>query len=103
LKRHGPFEDTTIIGTVERLHRPEGEEVGTITVSTVVLERPARVRVELDGHQYTKAIRAHEERRLITCLGTLDREGRVWVLRDPGPLAVLDPPADGEDALTSSD
>jgi hypothetical protein len=94
LKSAGPLEDYQVFGPVERLDRPEGEAVGTISIATLVLDRPARVRVTLDDRQYGKAIRAHEKQLPVTISGTLVRSGRQWELQDPATLTVLEPGSD---------
>lgn len=90
LRRSGPFEDYQVFGPVERLERPEGEATGTVSIATLVLDRPARVRVTLDDRQYGKAIHAHDAQIPVIVTGTLVRAGRQWELQDPGSVSVLE-------------
>jgi hypothetical protein len=39
--------------------------------------------MELSGHDYDTAVRAHAERSLIVCVGVLLKEGRSCILKAP--------------------
>lgn len=88
LRQVGPIPDVEVEGFVSRLDRGTGDQVGTIVIEGVAAGERRNVHVELGGEQYHRAISAHDERRRVSIHGTLVKEGKYWMLTDPGPLEV---------------
>ena len=82
-KETGTEKDFELLGYVIGLKREEGAETGTITVSGLVEGSLRKVRMELTGAAYERAIEAHKIQQLVRCEGELVREGRAFVLRGP--------------------
>jgi hypothetical protein len=83
LRETSPIEEFELVGMVVRLDRPTIAETGTVTVIGFVEEHTHLVRMELSGHDYDTAVRAHAERSLIVCVGVLLKEGRSCILKAP--------------------
>ena len=69
---------------------------GTVTIATQIEGRPgtSKVRMELAAEGYRKATEAHQQGGRVKVLGTLVKEGRGWLLREPSGFDVL--PSDVE-------
>ncbi|MGH3430160.1 MAG: hypothetical protein ACRDQZ_21755, partial [Mycobacteriales bacterium] len=90
LRQMGPFDNTEVIWSVKRLDRPAEEAIGEIVVEGHANGERRSVRVALSDAEYHRAISAHEDRRLVSLRGTLERDGRRWILSDPGQIKILD-------------
>jgi hypothetical protein len=88
MRERAPLPDFELHGPVVKLERPEGGPLGRVTVIGLVDDRQVRVTVELDDGAYHQAVQAHDQGRTLRILGTLTREGRGFLLRDPMGLAV---------------
>jgi hypothetical protein len=86
LRQLGPFEDEQVEGFVERLIRGKEDEIGTIVIDGTARGDRRRIHVDLPDEQYAQAITAHDERLPVRVRGSLEKEGRNWVLREPGTL-----------------
>lgn len=82
-KETGAETDFELLGYVIGLKREEGAETGTVTVSGLVDGSLRKVRMELSGAAYERAIEAHKCQQLVRCEGELARESRVFILREP--------------------
>ncbi len=82
-KETGVEEAFELLGYVIALKREEGSETGTGTVSGLVDGSLRKVRIELAGAAYERAIEAHKTQHPVRCEGELTREGRSFVLREP--------------------
>jgi len=89
LREISPREEFELEGIVVKLDRGPTDQVGIITVLGFIEGRPHNIRMQLDGDDYTKATTAHDQRRVISVLGDLIREGRSYVLRQPRGLRIL--------------
>jgi hypothetical protein len=90
LRESSPVEDFEVEGAVIALDRREGEDVGTITVLGFVEERPKKIRMQLRDDDYRIAIRAHDNRQPVACVGELLQEGRRFKLDQPRQFRILD-------------
>ncbi len=88
MKEQSPTEDFLLEGAVVKLDRENMERPGKVTIIGLVDGKPKRVSLELSDPQYGSAIRAHESQLPFQCTGTLSREGRGYVLRDPRNVSV---------------
>jgi hypothetical protein len=88
-KETEPQDEFELLGFAERLNRPVGAEKGTISVSTIIDERPYRVAVELTSPEYELAVEAHHDSHAISLVGELVREGRSYELKKPRRLRII--------------
>ena len=51
---------------------------------------PRRATMELSGANHQSAIRSYKEQIPIVCIGTLAREGRSWILKNPREVRLLE-------------
>jgi hypothetical protein len=77
-----------LCGPVVKLERAEGAETGRATILGYIDERPRKVLLELDDHDYSLAIQAHKGQQTVYCLGSLVRTGRNFALRNPRGLEI---------------
>ncbi|MCP4657691.1 MAG: hypothetical protein GY856_19975 [bacterium] len=82
-RKTAPEESFELSGYVIGLKRDEGRETGTVTVSALVEKSVRKVRLELVGVAYERAIEAHRTERRVRCEGELVRSGQGFALRDP--------------------
>jgi len=90
MRELSPFPDFEVNGPVVRLNREEGAPTGKATVVGIVDERQARVSIDLGESDYHKAVQAHDLGKSLQLFGTLVKEGRGYVLRNPSNLNVLE-------------
>ena len=88
-KETEPQDDFELMGFVERLTRSQGADRGTISVSTIIDERPYHVALELTSPEYEVAVDAHHDSKPISVTGELVREGRSYELKKPRQLRVM--------------
>ena len=91
LKEQEPNPLIQLVGIVETLRRPQGDDDGHITLSTFFEGKPRKVHIDLDAQIYDQAILAHRTKRVVTCVGTMIREGRYTILRDLSTFEVAPP------------
>jgi hypothetical protein len=89
LREISPTEDFELMGLVETLDRPAGEEVGTATVLGFVDEKPRRVRMQLGESDYHTAVEAHDRQLPASCVGDLIKEGRSFMLLHPRQFRIM--------------
>lgn len=89
-----PSEDFEAEGVVTRLDRGSSATEGDVTVTGNVDGRMHRIVVRLGAETYSEAVRAHDERRTVKCVGDLVKEGRGHRLQNPRHFEVL--PADDQ-------
>lgn len=84
LRRVHTPEEETIVGPVIELRRSEtpdpDHDSGDVVIRADVEGRLRKVRVELSGDDYNKAIAAHQARTPFIVTGTLGKQGRSWSL-----------------------
>jgi hypothetical protein len=78
-----PVDDFELEGFVTRLDRGPDASEGDVTVEGVVEDRMRRVVVRLPAIDYSRAVRAHNERLKVKCQGELIRAGRGHRLENP--------------------
>ncbi|PQO46166.1 hypothetical protein [Blastopirellula marina] len=83
MKERAPVKDFELFGQVVKLDREPGQPIGRVTVVGNVDDRQRRVSLELPETEYHKAVKAHDDQLDFRCMGTLVREGRAHVLREP--------------------
>jgi hypothetical protein len=76
-------EEFEIRGSVVRLERMDGADIGKATIHGLIDDQPRKVVVELRDTDYHKAVAAHDEARFVRCSGVLAREGRSFRLYEP--------------------
>ena len=97
-KDTAPVDDIELQGFVTRLSRGPSDESGEITLEGPVDGELRRVAVELtDKKVYALAVRAHEHRARVGCLGNLIRQGqgRSFRLQNPRYLRLLEADDEG--------
>lgn len=77
---YAAFEITGIIKTLTSLDPTAG---GEVVLSSEIEGGWRRVAMHVGAETYAKAIRAHEQRETVRCVGDLVRVGRVWTLQNP--------------------
>lgn len=85
-------------GYVTRLDRPAGQTDGPGDVVLVPSDDDElrRVSVHLGAASYTEAIRAHQNGELVRVVGTLEKQGRRWVLSDATGFEIVPSSVDDE-------
>lgn len=82
--------DREIIGSVTNLHRPRGDEFGTITVQAIVGETERSVRIQLAPDDYHLGVLAHDEKKSVRCLGDVHVKSRTTTLLNPRGFQIID-------------
>ncbi|TVR97728.1 MAG: hypothetical protein EA406_08365 [Rhodospirillales bacterium] len=83
-----PLEDFEVEGFVTRLNRGPAAKAGEVTVQASV-DGPMRpITMELVPDDYTKAVKAHDDRLKVRCTGELAQEGRGLRLQNPRQFEV---------------
>lgn len=88
MREREPLAEFELSGPVVKLEREEGNPMGKVTIIGLVDDRQARVTVELPEAEYHQAVQAHDRVATIQLVGTLVRERRGFVLRNPRNLVV---------------
>jgi len=95
-----PIEDFEVEGFITRLVRGPNVVEGDITVSAPVEGKMRSIVVGLGPDTYSEAVRAHDDRRTIRCVGDLAKEGRQYRLRNPRHFSVISTDDGMTDGLT---
>jgi len=85
-----PIEDAEVAGFVVGTGREITEIKGDITLAALVDGNMHRVQITLSPENYSIALRAHDERKVVTCVGELIKQGRGYRLQNPRLFQVLD-------------
>jgi len=88
MRHRAPLHQFDLAGPVVRLDRTDGAATGRVTVVGIVDDRQVRVTVDLGDPAYHDAVRAHDECKTLSLSGTLVREGRGYILRNPEGVTV---------------
>jgi hypothetical protein len=83
------IDDYEVQGSVMRLERGADATEGDVTIMAYIDDQPRRVVVRLGPENYSQAVQAHDERRLVACAGDLAREGKIYRLQSPRRFEVL--------------
>lgn len=90
-KDTAPVDDIELQGFVTRLSRGPSDEAGEITLEGPIDGELRRVAVELTIKKvYELAVRAHEGRARVTCVGDLIKQGRGFRLQNPRYFGLLE-------------
>jgi hypothetical protein len=84
-------EDFKITGYVFALKRHRAQKSGQVTIQGYFDGGWRQVRVVLPDADYENMMTAHRRRLLVTCTGTLARDGRSWTLRNPRSVRAIEP------------
>ncbi len=95
LRESAPIDEFALSGTVTGLRREEDADTGHVTVSAWIDHTWRKVRMDLSGDDYRKAVKAHDEHEVVRCVGELIKENRRYSLRNVRNFNLLEyPPAD---------
>jgi hypothetical protein len=86
-----PVEDCEVAGFVVGTGREVTETKGDITLDAFVDGSMHRVVITLGPEDYSRALKAHDERKVVTCAGDLIKQGRGFRLQSPRYFKILDP------------
>jgi hypothetical protein len=86
------LESRKITGFVKNLSRPQGENLGTATIQCKVDDIDRLVKVDLEGHDYHNAVRAHDQQLYVRVNGDVHIMSRSARLLRPYDFTVLDQP-----------
>jgi hypothetical protein len=91
LRSHEPPAVLGVEGWVVHLHREPNDDVGGDAIILALLggTQPRQVRVRLPESEYHKALSAHREGKVVNCMGVVTREGKRFVIREPGEFRIL--------------
>ncbi|MBX9399935.1 hypothetical protein K4L06_01320 [Lysobacter sp. BMK333-48F3] len=81
-----------IMGSVKHLHRPQVDEVGTITVQTVVGESERSVQIQLGPEDYHLGVLAHDRKLIVRCRGDVHVKSRTARLLNPRDFEIVELP-----------
>jgi hypothetical protein len=59
---------------------------GEVILVGVVVDKLRKIKTELKKHDYILAIKAYQERLIITCQGDLIKEHNAFVLKNPSNI-----------------
>jgi len=82
--------DREIMGSVKHLHRPQFDEVGTITVQAMLGESERNVRIQLGPQDYHQGILAHDKKLIVRCKGDVYVKGRSATLLNPRDFKIIE-------------
>lgn len=82
LMRPEPHPETPAEGTVHLLTRAEESGPGVIGITTLTGHPANKVRVQLQGNDYHRAVLAHDEGQIVHVVGNLEKEGNLSWLYD---------------------
>lgn len=85
-----PRPEERLQGYVVQLARRETVSDGRVTISAWVDGKPTSIQAELERRDYELALRAHDCRRPISAVGTLERKGHRWKLINPTNVRLVD-------------
>ena len=88
-RTRAPQSDMRLYGFAGLLKRDEQEEVGTISLTTVVDGQRRSVEAVLEQSDYEQAVQAHQDRAVVVLKGDLERVGQRWRLLNPSLESVL--------------
>ncbi|MCX4241638.1 hypothetical protein [Paraliomyxa miuraensis] len=93
LRESSPSPGTVVEGYVASFDREATDptQPGDVVLIATIEDRPGtpKVHMKLSQEAYAQAMLAHREARRVRVMGTLIKEGRRYVLRDPGGFGVI--------------
>lgn len=81
-----------IIGSVKHLHRPQVDEVGTVTVQAIVGDSERSVQIELEPEDYHVGVLAHDRKAVVRCRGDVHVKSRTTRLLNPTGFQIVEVP-----------
>jgi hypothetical protein len=90
LRERQPQPDFELEGVIVKLESPEASAGGAIVIACPIEGQLRRIKVQLDGPDYTTAIEAHRQEKQISVEGDLAQEGRGLLLQRPRSLRVVE-------------
>lgn len=84
-----PSEDCEVTGFVLASDRPPDAVEGDIRLDAIVDGKIHRVSISLAPAEYSLALKAHDERKIVTCVGDLIKQGRGYRLQNPRHFKVV--------------
>jgi hypothetical protein len=84
-----PVEDCEVTGFVLASGRGVDAIEGDITLDAYVDGKLHRVIIPLGPSDYSLALRAHDDRRIVTCVGDLMKQGRGYRLQNPRYFKII--------------
>lgn len=81
IRAREPQPDFELRGPILELASEDPTLGGTLTIGGALDNRVVRVRVPVGRDEYARALKAHEEKRVVLAEGELVREGRSFALR----------------------
>ena len=79
--------NVTVQGVVMQIDTPKKEHLnGEVTLVGVVVDKLRKIKTELKKHDYILAIKAYQERLIITCQGDLIKESNAFILKNPSNI-----------------
>lgn len=89
LRNREPRSDERLEGPIIRLARGQDAEEGQVTIQARIDDALKSVRVEFGPIDYRKVVEAHNDRKVVSLVGDLEREGSRWTLKNPRGLEIL--------------
>lgn len=89
-KETGEREDYLVLGSVVIMHREPQDLEGDVAIISTVNDRPARIHIHLEHRDYSAALKANLEKKVVAVVGTLTKKGRAWVLLSPRDFRILE-------------
>jgi hypothetical protein len=90
LKTKAPGEEFEARGPVTRLRREPPAPRGEITLVGNVDGVGRNISISLSGDDHSLAVRAHDERKYLSAIGVLRKEGRSYRLTDPRNVRIVE-------------
>ena len=84
------LEDVEIRGIVVRLDRTEQATEGVAMIVGTVEGQSRKVQIRLEGQAYDRAIRAHQERATVFCVGDVEKHGNTLVMDRPRDFTLVE-------------
>jgi hypothetical protein len=78
-----------IYGYVTNLSRNKDAIEGRVTIKTEIDGVMSSVRADFESEQYRKIVEAHEQRKVVTLEGDLQRDGQRWKLTNTRDIQIL--------------
>lgn len=82
--------DYEIVGKIIGLQRVPENDFGKVTIQTYIEDKPKNVTVYLTGIEYDKAIKAHEEKSNILCIGNVEVKKKSAIITEVKVFRPLD-------------
>lgn len=90
LKETASYENYELSGYVVKLDSDQPQQSGRVTVASLVEGVTKKITFELSGNDYTQAVEAHRDGKLVQCRGSLRRETRRFSLEQVNGFTSVD-------------